>query len=92
MKIIEWIIYLIGVLFLGEFIHELIHFSRCGGPYLVGIYYTGQQTLFSSTWCPKPDIEWLPRLVEGGVLLVGVGVKIRNNGVIIWANENRQTN
>lgn len=66
MKTIIWIFYLIGVLLIGTWIHEYIHYLQCGGEFIAGLGYIRDEYIHGGiTFCTRPGAnEVVPYIVE----------------------------
>ena len=50
-SIIRAFFYIIGVIFVGEALHELYHWYFCGGTFVAGLAYIYDQWKVGTTWC-----------------------------------------
>ena len=80
-KIIDWGIYLIGLFVISSFIHELYHYSFCGGEFIAGFGFVRERIVWGGlTWCHGyAGGEIIPSTIEllilvGGVLFKKLGV------------------
>lgn len=82
-KVIEWLIYLTGLIVIVSFIHECYHYSLCGGEFASGFgFIKGEMLSGGLTWCATENSaggELIPSLMEILLVLGGVGLKARKS-------------
>jgi len=78
-KIIDWFFYIIGVLFIGTLLHELYHWTFCGGDFVAGFYLKNGQPIVGLTWCATDRLsgELLPTLTEVLFYIVFIFIKLK---------------
>ena len=80
-KIIDWTLYLIGLVVITSFLHELYHYSFCGGEFIAGLgYIKGKVVTGGYTWCAGSNYggEIIPSV--GEILLIIAGVYLKGRG------------
>jgi len=78
-KLFDWLIYLAGLLVITSAVHELYHYSFCGGEWVAGFGNIRGKSLFGGyTFCQHQSFEGevVPTILEITLFLHGVLLKI----------------
>lgn len=59
LKLIENIVFIIGLLFISTLLHEYIHYLQCGGSFIAGFYWIKSEWGVGVTYCAKGDASEL---------------------------------
>lgn len=51
LKLIESIVFVVGLMFITTLIHEYIHYLQCGGEFIAGFYWIKSGWGFGVTYC-----------------------------------------
>ena len=82
-RIPDFIIFAIGLAFLTSLLHELYHFSICGGSFLAGVWFTQGKIYVADTWCKVRNGgggEIIPTSTEIVFLIAGIVYKLNLMG------------
>lgn len=75
MKYLNKFIFLIGIFFLSQFLHEFFHYLDCGGEFVAGAYWNGyaRDLIVGTTWCAR-ELKWgeWPTVIEVAIDLYGL--------------------
>lgn len=54
-RIIESLVFVIGLMFITTLIHEYIHYLQCGGDFIAGFYLINNEAGVGVTYCQRGD-------------------------------------
>lgn len=78
-KLFDWFFYLLGLIVFSSFIHELYHYSFCGGEFVAGFGFVKDRIVYGGlTWCAGNNFggELIPSILELLIVISGIYLKI----------------